>query len=439
MANKFYKIRCRTLSEIANKVNQIFGPSAVVIATQEVKDHGIWGLLGRRVYEVTISVPEEETVKKQSKSLPEKKYLSHTSINPVNSEPDKEKKLKEYEEIIRETQHRLSLAQQHQSESPPSRRIAGDSSGTSEIVPFPQEREINNPILKGDLAHTLREIKELLQLISLEAVPNSVPQEVVPIYREFINLGMSKKLTAELLHTAIKSMDPNLLKDSKIVKERLILELRKRITTTGGIPVLSGTTRWVVFCGPTGVGKTTTLAKLSAYYAIHQKVKVALATTDTYRIAATEQLKVYSQIIDLPLKVIEDKKSAWESLHELSGFDIVLVDTAGNSPFNTTQIKELKEILSVLKPYETILVLSAHTPLEDLRYAVAGFSPLNPTSLCFTKLDETKRYGAMLSLILELGLPVSYITYGQNVPDDFSIATASGIVQLLMEGKPSRG
>ncbi|MCX8066032.1 MAG: flagellar biosynthesis protein FlhF [Candidatus Hydrogenedentes bacterium] len=439
MPNKFYKIRCQTLSEIAYKINQIFGPSAIVVATQEVKENGIWGLLGRKVYEVTVSVPEEESFRKQNKSLPEKKYLANASTSSELQDEEKEKKLQEYEKIIRETQQRLRLPTQEDPEKPSLRKIAGNKENASQILPFPQEQEPKNSTSKDELARTLREIKELLQLMSIESAPGAIPQEVLPVYRELINLGMSKKLTAELIHIVIKTMDPSLVKDTRILRERLAIELRKRITTTGGISILSGTTRWVVFCGPTGVGKTTTLAKISAYYAVHKKVKVALATTDTYRIAATEQLKIYSQIIGIPLKIIEDKNSAWESLNELSTYDIVLMDTAGNSPFNTNQIKELKEILSIIKPYETILVLSAHTPLEDLRYAVAGFSSLNPTSLCFSKLDETRRYGAMISLILELGLPVSYITYGQNVPDDFSVATSSGIVQLLIEGKLRRG
>lgn len=438
MPNKFYKIRCRTLSEIAQKINQIFGPSAVVVATQEVKESGIWGLLGRKVYEVTVSVPENDVSEIRKKTLPEKKYLAQTSSG---TEPqDNNKKLEEYEKIIRDTQQRLKPSPtQENTENLPSRKIVSSGNEASPIVPFPTEKKSETTASKEELSRTLREIKELLQLISLESVPGTIPQEITPIYRELVNLGMSKRITAELFHAVIKNIDPNFLKDPRIFKERLILELRKRIPTTGGVSILSGTTRWVVFCGPTGVGKTTTLAKISAYYAIHEKVRVALASTDTYRIAATEQLKVYSQIIGLPLRIIEDKKSAWTALNELSEFDIVLMDTAGNSPFNTTQIKELKEIISVIRPYETILVLSAHTPLEDLRYAVAGFSSLNPTALCFTKLDETRRYGAMVSLILELGLPVSYITYGQNVPDDFSVATSAGITQLLLEGKPHRG
>jgi flagellar biosynthesis protein FlhF len=234
-------------------------------------------------------------------------------------------------------------------------------------------------------------------------------------------------------------MSPEHARDPKIFIERLALELRKRITTTHGIPVYSGVPRWVVFCGPTGVGKTTTLAKISAHYAIHEKVRVALATTDTYRVGATEQLKIYAQIIGVPLKVIDDKKTAWETMQEYSQYDLIFMDTAGNSPFNSRQIKELREILQVIKPFETILVLGAPTPLEDLRYSVAGFSSLSPTSLIFTKLDETRRFGSMLSLILETGLPVSYLTHGQNVPDDFTVATPGGIVELLIEGKRNRG
>ncbi len=437
MGNKFFKIRCKHLSEVANKIHELFGPHAVVIGTQEVPEKGIRGWLGQKVYEVTVSVPEESPAEERKKSIAEKKYLEHSTTGHVPDEARK-KKIEEFERIIRETQQRLKQKPVVDTETPVAQKAIASGEVETPVVPFPKEkaREIQP---REDVVKALREIRELLQVISVETIPTGIPHEIIPIYKDLVQQGMSKRLSADLIHTVLQNMSPELAREPKIFIERLALELRKRITTTNGIPVCSGVPRWIVFCGPTGVGKTTSLAKISAHYAIHEKVRVALATTDTYRVGATEQLKIYAQIIGVPLKIIDDEKGAWETIQEYSKYDLIFMDTAGNSPFNTRQVKELRGILQIIKPYETFLVLGAPTPLEDLRYSLAGFSSLNPTGLIFTKLDETRRFGSMLSLILETGLPVGYLTHGQNVPDDFTLATPGGIVELLIEGKKTRG
>lgn len=437
MANKFFKIRYKHLSEVANKVQDLFGPQAIVVGTQEVREKGIRGWLGQKTYEVTVSVPEQGLLEERKKSIVEKKYLENSA--PINTEDElKKKKIEEFERVIREAQQRLKQRPISEPEDTTPKKVMVAGSTESPVVPFPKEK-VRESRSREELNNTLHEIRELLQVMAAESVPPNIPSEIAPFYKGLVQQGMSKRLSADLIYAVLQNMTPEHTRDPKIFVECLALELRKRITTTNGIPVCSGVPRWVVLCGPTGVGKTTSLAKIAAHYAVHEKVRVALASTDTYRVGAAEQLKIYAQIIGIPIKIIDDKKTAWETVQEYSNYDLIFMDTAGNSPFNTQQIRELKGIIQVIKPYETILVLSAHTPLEDLRYSVAGFSSLNPTSLLFTKLDETRRFGSMLSLILEIGLPVSYLANGQNVPDDFSIASPGNIVQLLIEGKKKSG
>lgn len=444
MSHKFYKIRCKHLGEVANKIHELFGPDAVVVGTQEVPETGFWGWLGYTTYEVTVSVPDPQTTPERAKTLAEKRYSAHsqTTTEAPTSHSDQQKKVEEFEKIIESAQKRIfQHPREDNSQKPLEETINKPSFATTRetpLVPFPKQTKATPTAQNDELAHTLREIRELLQVMAIEHHATHIPQEILPIYQDLLRQGMSKELSAELIHRVTQNMSPEHVRDPQIVLEKLSLELRKRIVTTGGIPVCSGISRWVVFCGPTGVGKTTSLAKISAHYAIHEKVRLALATTDTYRVGATEQLKIYAQIIGVPLKVITDKKTALETVQEYSQYDLVFLDTAGNSPYNTHKIRELHEILSVIKPYETILVLDAHTSLEDLRYTLAGFSPLKPTSYMFTKLDETRRFGPMVNLIVELGLPVCYLTHGQNVPDDFTIATPGGIVQLLIEGRKNR-
>ena len=240
------------------------------------------------------------------------------------------------------------------------------------------------------------------------------------------------------LGTALRNCDPAVVRDPRAFQERLKLQARKRVSVTGGIAVTPGKRRIVALVGATGVGKTTTLAKLAAQFAVRERLQVGLITTDTYRIAAPEQLRVYANIIGLPMQIVQGPGEMNAALREFSGFDLVLVDTAGGSQFNQEQVSELKRLLDAASPHETLLLLSANTQLEDLRNVVANFRCLMPSSLVFTKLDETRRYGALYSLLVEARLPLSYLSVGQNVPDDITVAQPRTVADLIMEGRVNR-
>jgi len=195
----------------------------------------------------------------------------------------------------------------------------------------------------------------------------------------------------------------------------------------------------VALVGPTGVGKTTTIAKIAAQFAVRQGKRVALITTDTYRIAAPEQLRVYANIIGLPMSVVNDAREMRAALAEYAEYDLVLMDTAGNSQFNTKQINELRLMLTAARPNEVMLVASANTPVDDLRSTLANFNALHPTSLLFSKLDETRRFGHLYTVALEAGLPLSYFSDGQDVPDDLLEADARTLATLVLEGTVNRG
>jgi flagellar biosynthesis protein FlhF len=233
--------------------------------------------------------------------------------------------------------------------------------------------------------------------------------------------------------------DLGILADPRVFRERLTLEIRRLAPVTGGIALRPGRRRVVALCGATGVGKTTNIAKLAAHFSVRERARVALLTTDTYRIAAPEQLRVYANIIGVPLVVAEDAEQAREALRGFNDQDLVLVDTAGGSQFNLEQIKELKTTLHALRPDETILVLGANTQLEDLRNVVSNFKCVGPTSLFFTKLDETRQYGGLFSLLMEAGLPLSYLSVGQVVPDDLRVATPQLVANLVMEDHTRHG
>jgi flagellar biosynthesis protein FlhF len=206
---------------------------------------------------------------------------------------------------------------------------------------------------------------------------------------------------------------------------------------TGGIALQSGQRKVVALVGATGVGKTTNLAKLSALFSVQEHAKVGVITTDTYRVAATDQLQVYANIIDLPMEVVHEPSEMKAALKKLANCDLILIDTAGGSPFNREQMTDMRALLDVAKPDEVHLLASANTSLADLRDVVTNFSLLRPTALFFTKLDETKRYGQLYCLAAEAGLPLSYFSVGQQVPDDIMPASPGTVAKLVIEGDES--
>lgn len=210
-----------------------------------------------------------------------------------------------------------------------------------------------------------------------------------------------------------------------------------------GNPILThpGERRIVALVGPTGVGKTTTVAKLAAGFRIEAKRRVGLLTIDTFRIAAVQQLKAYAEIMDLPMQVVEKPDEMHRALDLLGDVDLVLIDTAGRSPKSDARIDQLVELLRSAQPDETHLVLNATSSASATQLAIQGFAPVRPTAAILTKMDETPCTAGVLSTLSNsdqtLGMPLSYITNGQQVPDDIASAEAELLTSRLLSQKVS--
>ena len=190
--------------------------------------------------------------------------------------------------------------------------------------------------------------------------------------------------------------------------------------------------------GPTGVGKTTTIAKIASKFCVADKASVALITTDTYRVKAAEQLRTYADILDVPFRIIYEQEDMTEALKEFQNYDYILVDTAGHSPQNNEQIENQKQFIETaeaLLPVQVYLVLSVTTKYRDLLHIVDQYKRDKGYRLIFTKLDETMALGNMLNLKIYTGADVSYVTNGQDVPDDIQEFNAQRIVRTLLDTK----
>ncbi len=207
--------------------------------------------------------------------------------------------------------------------------------------------------------------------------------------------------------------------------------VRESLAVTGPIR-LGGGRRVVALVGATGVGKTTTLAKLAANYRLRDGARVGLVTVDTYRTAAVEQLRTYAEIIDLPMEVVSTPEEMRRAVTKLAALDLVLIDTAGRSPRDGDRIEELRTLLDAASPDETHLVTTVTGTARGMRDALERFAPVRPTSLLLTKLDEAPSLGHAAAPVLDSGLPVSYLTDGQSVPEDIRLADAKSLAGRLL-------
>ena len=191
----------------------------------------------------------------------------------------------------------------------------------------------------------------------------------------------------------------------------------------------------LLFMGPTGIGKTTTIAKIASHFSVDQKKKVVLLTADTYRIAAAEQLRTYANILEAPFRVIYSEDEVKTAITDFKDYDYIFVDTAGHSHQNEELLEKMKQLLAAVNEVgesQTFLVLSATTKYRDLQRIAASYKEITDYQMIFTKLDETAALGNLINLRLCVEAPIAYVTFGQNVPDDIELFNPQKTVKSLL-------
>jgi len=263
------------------------------------------------------------------------------------------------------------------------------------------------------------------------------------LYRQGVPFDVAQRWLTSAAGFAANLTDSRPLHDvdqTAVLWEHLQRAVTREINLSGPIRTQPGDRRIIALVGPTGVGKTTTVAKLAAGFRIEAKRRVGLLTIDTYRIAAVQQLRAYADIMDLPMRVVESPDQMQPALAELGDVDLVLIDTAGRSPRSDARVQQLELFLRAARPDETHLVLSATSSTESLRTTLRGFSPVGAGSVILTKLDETSSTAAALAALTAgdrfMSTPLSYVTNGQQVPDDISVADAGPLTRALLPVLP---
>ena len=300
-----------------------------------------------------------------------------------------------------------------------------------------KDNEARNATILGELDR----LKSMLTRLQRQGMPPAqlqLPPSLLDLYSDLAANDVEPMLALRLCEFAQRALaeQEGDAAAGAVDPERARLYLRRVIAdfipVAPPIQLEPGKMQVAALVGPTGVGKTTTLAKLAAYAQLKLKQKVALITLDTYRLAAVDQLQQYAQILQVPMHValtVEDLRGAFRFYQDRA---LVLIDTPGHSPKDTETLGQLRALLDELPGVETHLVLSATTKPRDLTEIAARYEPLRPTRLLFTKLDETSTYGPILSTLVRVKRPLSYLGTGQEVPEALELATSRRVADLIL-------
>ena len=272
----------------------------------------------------------------------------------------------------------------------------------------------------------------LEQLLAQPPRKREATGPVFDLLAELLDAGVSESVARELIAEVRQTAADTDLNDLGQLRGKLQEQLEKQLQTSGPIRLTPEKRRVVALVGPTGVGKTTTIAKLAANLRLKDKLRVGLITLDTYRIAAVDQLRTYAEIIDLPMEVVSTPQEMRDAVVRLSEQDIVFIDTARRSPHDEIQLQELKAMLQEARVDEVHLVLSAVGATSHLTKTVNCFESIGTTALLFTKLDEASGLGNLVPLVRSVGLPLSYLGCGQSVPDDIVVAERAKLAAVLL-------
>lgn len=290
---------------------------------------------------------------------------------------------------------------------------------------------------EDEVLQELQKMKTLItdiksRMYEVEVI-KGMPEEVQEFYQTLIHNNVDREIALSVVTNVASRLPKDGLTDKSWARDVCLHTLQESLHEIQPIKISPDRKGMIVFMvGPTGVGKTTTIAKLAANLTFVEHNEVALITLDTYRVSAAEQLRTFAEIIGIPISVIFTPQDLIMAIEQYREKDIIFVDTAGRSPYNTEQMQELQEFSIAAQPDETILVLSVTTDSNDLINIYQSFQNIGVDKVIFTKLDETCNYGPILNTLHEIKKPLAYFTTGQNVPDDIEVPDSLRLAQMLL-------
>ena len=428
--------RSNSMAGALAEVKKDLGPDAVILRTRNYKAGGTLGFGARTVVEITAAreAPAETRARSRPGSTLAPGALARMRAAAEGREP------------VRTRPEPLA------SQSEPASAMGGTIDGQADLeqstptrVRFrPADESAQNALeselasirsLVGDVLRTAR--KTAIRVEGAEAFSAGAggPGDALfSLYSTLCENEVPEDIADEIVGEVRGSLSNEESAQSRIVREAALRSIAGRITTFDLSAEPAKAPMIQALIGPTGVGKTTTIAKLAASYKLRHGRSVGLITADTYRIAAVDQLRTYAGIIGLPLEVVLSPSDIPAALERQAGCDIVLIDTPGRSPRDSAKLSELSDVLEAAGSPTTHLVLSAGASLGVLRAAADRFGAMKPDALILSKADEAGTLGVLCEVLRLTGLPMSYLTTGQEVPDDIEPARADRLARAILDG-----
>ena len=389
--------------EALEKVKQQCGPDAVIVRTRSFKTGGILGFGQRNVIEITARKNTHATPPQPQRTAPNRIQRAYDAANTPN---------------------RISQTNR-QAPSMPNAAVEALTKSTPPVA-----------ALNEDIKHQIYDLRSLVENLVKEQRQlhePQMPEKLFDLYLDLIQREVGDEIARELINQTQKNLAQDQLANPNLIRQKLAGILDRMIPADGPIARnIDGKARVVALIGPTGVGKTTTIAKLAANFKLRQNKNVALITIDTYRIGAVDQLRMYAEILGVPLNVVVTPNELTDAVASARDMDYILIDTAGRSQNDQIKLRELQIFLAAANPHEVHLVLSSTAHHSNLINAAEKFHQLGVDRVIFTKLDEAVSFGVVLSVLNKLQVSLSYITTGQDVPEDIEVGNGRRMARLLL-------
>jgi len=398
------KFTAPTMTEALAKVREELGTDAIILSTRSEKRGGVLDFSGRRVVEVTAAVDDNR---------PEQGGSSGRN-GPGRTRPVGPSEANLY---------------------PPQRPVAYEPRGRPAFAGRAGNVEVKDLESRINVERMLEDIKELKKSIrvladhALAGDMSGLPPNLAALLSSMQASGMDDGISKRIVRQLLDQLTGVELGDREAVIGRATDLLVTSMGEVSPIIFAGAKPRMVAFVGPTGSGKTTTIAKLAADFTLNMDKQVHVLTIDTKRVDAVGQLKAYCRILNIPLHIAYTPEELPALMPGIMKSDITLIDTPGSGPMDKPQMIEMVEFLQKIVPQEVHLVISVTTSLTEMRRVHENFSVLKPNRILFTKLDETDCYGPLLSFSIMEKRPVSYYTFGQNVPGDFAVADPVELIE----------
>ena len=420
-------------------VKRDLGSDAVVLHTRSYKRGGVLGIGARTIVEVTAG-KGSEVARSRRRAAGTTRATALPKRRPVIAQADP-KQHAAAGDLIRRT-YAAAKAEIEQSRQQELQQAATATATleppvmvTSPAMPDPYQ-------LAKEMSAVKHLVSRMMHQQQCKGEPTSLPKGLSQQYATLLQQEVACELADEIVSKVRRELSDEQLADETACQDAVRKHLAGYLPTEAGVEVVDvaktedGRPRTIALVGPTGVGKTTTIAKLAATFKIKQKKNVALITLDTYRIAAVDQLKTYAGIIGVPLHVVLKPEEIESTLAKCSRYDVVLIDTAGRSQRDDERLTQLSQFLAEARPHETHLVLSSTCSQQVLMETVDRFSCVKTDRIIFTKLDEAVTFGVLLNVLGKADKRLSYVTTGQEVPHQIERGCPNRLADLVLGSVP---